>query len=177
MKRMDYMDVDTANCSRRPRRRAGGQPWVVLILREVVWGVRRFSDMQAHMGVSQIRPQRSARSPGRARRARAPRLPGARAAQRFEYHLTPEGRRPLSGADGAAPVGDKYLAGPEGPASLITHKDCGAPVHAKLVCDEGHVVPVDQLERARTRVRACARGLEFLAGRDEFSRGRWSYGA
>jgi hypothetical protein len=55
--------------------------------------------------------------------------------------------------------GDKYLAGPEGPSLLITHKDCGAPVHAKLMCDHGHEVPLDELDRKPgpgLRVRAAA---------------------
>ena len=77
----------------------------MLILREVVWGVRRFSDMQAHMGVSKsvlsdrldhlvehgVLERRDYQEPGQRKR--------------FEYHLTEKGARPLPGADGAAPVG------------------------------------------------------------------------
>ena len=147
MKRMDYVDMDTANCSLGRAVELVGQPWVVLILREVVWGVRRFSDMQAHMGVSKsvlsdrldhlvqhgVLERRDYQEPGQRKR--------------FEYHLTPKGADLYPVLTALRQWGDKYLAGPEGPPSVITHKDCGAIVHAKLVCDDGHEVPVDQLER------------------------------
>jgi DNA-binding HxlR family transcriptional regulator len=147
MKRMDYVDMDTANCSLGRAVELVGQPWVVLILREVVWGVRRFSDMQAHMGVSRsvlsdrldhlvehgVLERRDYQEPGQRKR--------------FEYHLTAKGADLYPVLTALRQWGDKYLVGPEGPQSLITHKDCGALVHAKLVCDEGHEVPVDQLER------------------------------
>ena len=52
MKAMDYLQTDTSNCSVGRTVELVGQPWVMLILREVVQGLHRFSDMQAHMGVS-----------------------------------------------------------------------------------------------------------------------------
>ena len=147
MKRMDYLETDTANCSLGRAVTLVGQPWVVLILREVVWGVRRFSDMQAHMGVSKsvlsdrldhlvehgVLDRRDYQEPGQRRR--------------FEYHLTPKGADLYPVLTALRQWGDKYLVGPEGPQSLIIHAGCGADVHAKLVCDAGHEVPVEELER------------------------------
>ena len=103
-----------------------GQPWVVLILREVVWGVRRFSEMQEHMGVSKsvlsarldhlvehgVLERRDYQEPGQRRR--------------FEYHLTEKGKDLYPVLSALRQWGDKYLAGPEGPSSLITHEGCGA---------------------------------------------------
>ena len=34
--------------------------------------------------------------------------------------------------------GDKYLADDGVPPLALEHRDCGAPVHLGLVCDEGH---------------------------------------
>ena len=49
---MDYFAQDTSNCSVGRAVSLVGQPWVLLILREVSQGLRRFSDLQAHLGVS-----------------------------------------------------------------------------------------------------------------------------
>jgi DNA-binding HxlR family transcriptional regulator len=147
MSRMDYLETDTANCSLGRAVELVGQPWVVLILREIVWGVRRFSDMQAHMGVSKsvlsdrldhlvehgVLERRDYQEPGQRKR--------------FEYHLTEKGADLYPVLTALRQWGDKYLTGPEGPQSLITHVGCGARVHAKLRCDAGHEVPVDELER------------------------------
>jgi DNA-binding HxlR family transcriptional regulator len=147
MNRMDYMDVDTSNCSLGRTVELVGQPWVVLILREIVWGVRRFSDMQAHMGVSKsvlsdrldhlvehgVLERRDYQEPGQRKR--------------FEYHLTEKGADLYPVLSALRQWGDKYLAGPEGPSMVVSHAGCGAPVRVKLMCDEGHEVPVDQLER------------------------------
>jgi DNA-binding HxlR family transcriptional regulator len=144
---MDYLEMDTANCSLGRTVELVGQPWVVLILREVVWGVRRFSDMQAHMGVSKsvlsdrldhlvehgVLERRDYQEPGQRRR--------------FEYHLTEKGKDLYPVLSALRQWGDKYLAGPEGPSMKISHAGCGAPVHVKLMCDEGHDVSVDELER------------------------------
>jgi DNA-binding HxlR family transcriptional regulator len=147
MRGMDYLEMDTANCSLGRAVELVGQPWVVLILREVVWGVRRFSDMQTHMGVSKsvlsdrldhlvehgVLERRDYQEPGQRKR--------------FEYHLTEKGADLYPVLTALRQWGDKYLVGPEGPQSLITHAGCGAEVHAKLMCDAGHEVPVEELER------------------------------
>ena len=147
MSAMDYLATDTSNCSLGRTVELVGQPWVVLILREVVWGVRRFSDMQAHMGVSRsvlsdrldhlvehgVLERREYRQPGQRTRS--------------EYHLTEKGKDLYPVLSALRQWGDKYLAGPEGPSMVVKHKDCGARVHVKLMCEEGHEVPVDELER------------------------------
>src|SRR3954470_23883100 len=147
MSPMDYLETDNANCSPRRAGELVGQPWVVLILREVVWGVRRFSDMQAHMGVSKSvlsdRLDHLVENGGLERRDYQG--PGER--KGFEYHLTEKGADRYPVLTALRQWGDKYLVGPEGPQSLITHAGCGAKVHAKLMCDAGHEVPVEELER------------------------------
>jgi len=144
---VDYLQTDTSNCSLGRAVELVGQPWVVLILREVVWGVRRFSDMHAHMGVSKsvladrldhlvrhgVLERRDYQEPGQRRRC--------------EYHLTDKGRDLYPVLTALRQWGDKYLAEPEGPMMLVTHKGCGAPVAAKLMCEHGHEVTPDELER------------------------------
>ena len=103
-------------------------------------GVRRFKDIQDHLGISRsvlsdrldmledngILESRSYQEPGQRRRS--------------EYHLTQKGRDLYPAITALRQWGDKYLADPEGPSTLISHRGCGAPVHAQLVCDAGHVV-------------------------------------
>ena len=36
--------------------------------------------------------------------------------------------------------GDRYAAGPEGPPVVLTHRDCGEPVHLQLACSAGHTL-------------------------------------
>ncbi|MDA0162144.1 helix-turn-helix transcriptional regulator [Solirubrobacter ginsenosidimutans] len=156
---MEYLDVDNSNCSLGRTVELVGQPWVVLILREVVWGVHRFSDMQAHMGVS--KSVLSARLDHLVEHGVLERRdyqePGQR--KRFEYHLTEKGADLYPVLSALRQWGDKYLAGPEGPSLLITHKDCGGSVGVKLMCEHGHEVPLAELERRPgpgMRVRAAA---------------------
>jgi len=147
MNGVDYLSTDTANCSVGRTVELVGQPWVVLILREVVWGVRRFSEMQEHMGVSKsvlsarldhlvehgVLERRDYQEPGQRRR--------------FEYYLTEKGKDLYPVLSALRQWGDKYLAGPDGPSTLITHEGCGAPVHVKLICEHGHEVGPDDLRR------------------------------
>ena len=102
--------------------------------------------------------------------------PGQR--KRFEYHLTPKGADLYPVLTALRQWGDKYLVGPEGPQSLITHKDCGAGCTRSWCATRATRSRWTSSSAVPGRVRACAaRPERFLAGRDEFSRGRWSYGA
>jgi DNA-binding HxlR family transcriptional regulator len=144
---VDYLETDTANCSLGRTVELVGQPWVVLILREVVWGVRRFSEMQEHMGVSKsvlsarldhlvehgVLERRKYQQPGQRKRA--------------EYHLTEKGKDLYPVLTALRQWGDKHLTGPEGPSSVISHEGCGGRVGVKLVCEHGHEVGPDDLRR------------------------------
>jgi DNA-binding HxlR family transcriptional regulator len=157
---MDYLAMDTSNCSLGRTVEMVGQPWVVLILREVVQGVHRFSDMQEHLGVSRsvlsgrldhlvdngVLERRDYQEPGQRRRC--------------EYHLTEKGGDLYPVLAALRQWGDKYLAGPEGPSVHVLHRDCGAPIRVALLCEAGHEVTVDDLER---RPGAGARPREFSA--------------
>jgi DNA-binding HxlR family transcriptional regulator len=147
MSGVDYLETDTANCSLGRTVELVGQPWVVLILREVVWGVRRFSEMQEHMGVSKsvlstrldhlvehgVLERREYQQPGQRKRA--------------EYHLTEKGKDLYPVLTALRQWGDKYLTGPEGPSSIISHEGCGGRVGVKLMCEHGHEVGPDDLRR------------------------------
>src|SRR3954447_15175999 len=156
---MDFLAYDPANCSVGRAVGLVGQPWVTLIMRELTQGVHRFKDIQTRLGISRsvlsdrlellfvngVVERREYREPGQRRRS--------------EYHLTQKGRDLYPAITALREWGDKYLADPEGPATVVLHRGCGAHVHAKLVCDAGHELTPEDLERragpgARRRVAA-----------------------
>lgn len=156
---MDHLAYDASNCSVGRTVALVGQPWVVLIMRDISQGLHRFNDLQEHLGISRsvltdrldllfdhgVLEHREYREPGQRRRR--------------EYHLTQKGRDLYPAITALREWGDKYLADPEGPAVIVSHKGCGAPVHSRIVCEAGHTVTPEELERtpgpgARPRVAA-----------------------
>ena len=126
-----------------------GERWALLVVREVALGNRRFVDIReatgappavltdrlrslVEVGVLATRPYRE---------------PGART--RVEYALTDAGRELQPVLTALMDWGDRHLVGPDGPPVVVRHASCGAPVHARLVCDDGHPVPARDL-RAET---------------------------
>jgi DNA-binding HxlR family transcriptional regulator len=156
---MDYREWDTSNCSVGRAVALVGQTWVILILREVSQGIRRFKDMQAHLGVSRsvLSDRLDLLLDNGVLELREYREPGQRA--RSEYHLTQKGRDLYPALTALREWGDKYLADPAGPSLELTHRGCGAHVHTALICDAGHRVAPEELRRqpgpgARRRVAA-----------------------
>jgi DNA-binding HxlR family transcriptional regulator len=156
---MDPLAYDASNCSVGRAVALVGQPWVVLIMREISQGLHRFKDIQEHLGISRsvlsdrlellfdhgVIEHREYREPGQRRRR--------------EYHLTQKGRDLYPAITALREWGDRYLADPEGPSLLVTHRDCGARVHTRMICDAGHTVAPEELERTPgpgARLRAAA---------------------
>jgi DNA-binding HxlR family transcriptional regulator len=155
---MDYLAQDPSNCSVGRAVALVGQPWTLLILRDVSQGLRRFSDLQAHLGVSRsvLSDRLESMVAGGILELRDYQEPGRR--RRSEYHLTEMGRDLYPALTALRGWGDKYLADPEGPATEVLHRGCGAPVHTALMCAEGHVLQTEELERrpgAGARMRAA----------------------
>ena len=59
---------------------------------------------------------------------------------RHEYRLTDKGRDLYLVMVALMQWGDRYAAGPEGPPVVLTHRDCGEPVHLQLACSAGHTL-------------------------------------
>lgn len=120
-----------------------GSRSAVLIMREAFYGTTRFDDFVERVGITDgVASGRLRELTALGLLARVPyREPGSRT--RYEYRLTERG------ADFAPVVmalfewGSKHLT-PSGRAPFdFTHDEdggCGAPVHARVVCDAGHDV-------------------------------------
>src|ERR1700716_2799081 len=121
---MDYLEQDTSNCSVGRTIEIVGAPWVLLILREIVRGVRRFAEMQDHLAVSRsVLTDRLDHlvSAGLLER-RAYREPGQR--ERAEHVHTEKGFDLAPVLTALRDWGDKYVAYPEGPAMMATPREC-----------------------------------------------------
>lgn len=143
-----WRELDSGACSIARTLAVIGEPWTVLVLRDLLNGIRRFDELVDHLGIARNVLTRRLVTLVDARlvETREYREPGRRA--RHEYRPTPAGRdlRPVLLALMA--YGDRHHAGPDGPPAVAEH-DCGAPVEVREVCAEGHVLgPTD---RVRTR--------------------------
>lgn len=115
-----------------------GERWTMLLLRQAFYGVRRFDEMQAELGVSRkVLTERLGRMVRNGLLLRVPyREPGQRT--RHEYRLTPKGE-----ALGVALValmqwGDRHLpALPRGRPLLLRDRESGQEVRAALVREDG----------------------------------------
>lgn len=137
------------NCSVAATLSVLGEKWTFLVIREVVNGIRRFEDMRLRTAIpKQVLTHRLALLVDEGILRKEPyQLPGERA--RHEYKLTEKGFDLYPVLVAMANWGDQYLTGASGTAAVFTHRDCGEPVHARLICNGGHelgstrdVVPV-----------------------------------
>lgn len=109
-----------------------GDHWTLMILREELFGVRRYGQLVRNLGIP--RPTLSARLRSMVDSGLLERVLYASDPERYEYRLTEAGRELFGAAALLMRWGDKYLAGPEGPPIALRHNDCNEIAHATLVC-------------------------------------------
>ena len=111
-----------------------GERWSLLIVRDVMYGKRRFGQMQRSLGVARnvlsARLQRLVDEDILERRAYQENPP------RHEYFLTEKGLDLWPALVALQGWGDRHSAGPEGPPLAIVHKACGGPVSDRGICEE-----------------------------------------
>jgi DNA-binding HxlR family transcriptional regulator len=140
MKRSWALDYETSNCNIAAALSIVGEKWTFLVLREAFNGVRRFDDMQRRTGAPrQVLSNRLARLVTEEILRKVP-YQAAGQRPRSEYRLTEKGIELFPVIAALLAWGDKYAAGPGGPAVELTHRDCGAPVELELACSAGHVL-------------------------------------
>ncbi|GII52302.1 hypothetical protein Pth03_06910 [Planotetraspora thailandica] len=136
----DMLHTRVENCSIERSLAVLGEKWTLLVLREAFNGVRRFADLQAGTGAPrQVLSARLSRLVEEGLLRKTPyQEPGQR--QRDEYRLTEKGLDLYPILIALMHWGDRYVADPEGPSVVITHRGCGAPVDLRLHCADGHEV-------------------------------------
>jgi len=134
----DRFRYSAANCSIARTLGVVGEKWTLLVLREAFYGVRRFDDFHAALGCA--RNLLAARLKTLVAHELLERIgyTDERGRGRHEYRLTDKGRELFPVVVALMQWGDKWTADDAGPAVVLSHRDCGAPVTAQLACGAGH---------------------------------------
>jgi DNA-binding HxlR family transcriptional regulator len=116
-----------------------GDHWTLMILREALFGVRRYGQLARNLGIP--RPTLSARLISLVGSGLLERVPYTH--ERYEYRLTEAGRDLFGAAVMLMHWGDRYLAGPAGPPIVLRHHACGDVAVPALVCARcgGEITP------------------------------------
>lgn len=140
MNRPWILDYDAANCTIGAAIGVIGEKWTFLVLRELFSGVRRFGDVQRRTcAPRQVLSDRLANLVEQGLLRKVPyREEGQRSRQ--EYRLTEKALDLYPVLVALMQWGDKYAAGPAGPAVRLTHRDCGEPIQLQVSCERGHAV-------------------------------------
>lgn len=128
------------NCSLASALEVIGERWTLLIVRDALYGVRRFGDFQAHLDIPKaVLSQRLAAlvAAGILERRRYQDSP-----PRDEYVLTPRGRELWVPVLALAAWGERHLA-ERGPRRLFHHVTCGTRLEQVSFCPScgRHVAP------------------------------------
>jgi len=113
--------------------KAIGDRWSFMVLREAFFGVRRFDELQAKLGIApNILTDRLQRlvAEGILARLKYQDLP-----KRFEYRLTERGKDLYGPLIAMLGWGDRWLANGR-PPLILTHKACGGDFSPMVVCDQ-----------------------------------------
>lgn len=109
-----------------------GDRWTFLILREAFFGVQRYDQMQANLGIAtNILAQRLKKLAGAGifRREVDP-----EDGRRRCYRLTDKGRDLYGVCLALLAWGDRWLADAEGPPLVLVHKPCGQVTRPVVAC-------------------------------------------
>jgi DNA-binding HxlR family transcriptional regulator len=110
-----------------------GERWSLLVVREVMLGVRRFDEIQADLGVArnvlQARLTRLVEHGVLERRLYQEHPP------RYEYRLTDKGLDLWPAMVALMQWGDRYAAPASGAPVLLEHRDCGGAIDEHRICE------------------------------------------
>ena len=111
-----------------------GERWSLLVIREVFYGRRRFSEMQRTLGVA--RNVLSNRLERLVDAGILERRPYSERPERYEYFLTEKGLDLWPTLVALMFWGDKHMPTKDGPPARLVHKgDCGGEVNDRRICE------------------------------------------
>jgi DNA-binding HxlR family transcriptional regulator len=152
--RLARRDGPAPNCSIDRALQAVSTRSAMLLMREAFYGVTRFDELTARVGISEpVAAARLKELVAQGLLAREPyREPGQRT--RDAYRLTDKGSELLPVLVGLLRWGDRWAAAEHGGPVELTHRDCGEPVRAELRCAAGHPVAARDIHVSPTPRRA-----------------------
>jgi DNA-binding HxlR family transcriptional regulator len=121
---------DNLDCSVARTLERIGERWTSLILRDAFYGLRRFDDFQASLGVARNILANRLRKLVDAEIMR--KVEYQQRPVRYEYRLTEKGRDLLPVITALMAWGDKWES--DDPPVTLVHKVCGKPTHARSAC-------------------------------------------
>ncbi len=108
-----------------------GDRWSLLILRDVFRGARRFSEIQADLGIAKnLLSDRLSRLVGH---GVLERIPYQERPVRYEYRLTPKGADLSTALIALMGWGDRWYA-TGGAPTILVHERCGEPLEQVVRC-------------------------------------------
>ena len=123
---------DSQVCSIAGALEVVGERWSLLIVRDILLGLRRFDELQASLGVArnvlQTRLTRLVDEGVLEKRLYRDHPP------RYEYRLTEKGLDLWPTIVALMRWGDQYAAPAAGPPVLLTHRACGGAVDEHRIC-------------------------------------------
>jgi DNA-binding HxlR family transcriptional regulator len=122
-------DYQRQDCSLARALEVVGERWTMLIVRDAFYGVRRFSDFQAHLDVPKA--VLSDRLNGLVEDGILDRRPDPRHAGRHLYELTPAGRDLWPALHALLAWGDRHR---HPNSRVFSHATCGTMLDASGVC-------------------------------------------
>ena len=110
-----------------------GDRWTFMVLREGFFGVRRFDELQAKLGIApNILIDRLNRLVAEGVLAR---LKYQESPRRFDYRLTEKGKDLYGPLIAMLSWGDRWLANGK-PPLILTHLACGSDFNPTVICDQ-----------------------------------------
>lgn len=130
---MRAADLAEQHCSLARPAALLGDRWTLVILRQAFSRTRRFEDFQSQLGISRsLLSDRLGRLVDAGILRREPYKDEVRT--REEYRLTEKGLDLYPVLMAMREWGDKHMA-PEGAPIVVSHRDCGGEVQARLTCE------------------------------------------
>ncbi|HTD07681.1 MAG TPA: helix-turn-helix domain-containing protein [Solirubrobacteraceae bacterium] len=126
-------DYESQSCSIAGALEVVGERWSLLIVRDILLGLRRFDELQAHLGIA--RNVLQTRLERLQEHGVIERVPYQQHPVRHEYRLTDKGLDLWPTIVALMKWGDRYAAPEGGPAVLIEHRDCGGAVDEHRICE------------------------------------------
>ncbi len=126
-------DYANQSCSIAGALEVVGERWSLLIVRDVMLGVRRFDELQSNLGIArnvlQTRLSRLQEQGVLERRIYREHPP------RYEYRLTEKGLDLWPTIVALMQWGDRHAVPAGGPPVLLEHRDCGGAVDDHRLCE------------------------------------------
>jgi DNA-binding HxlR family transcriptional regulator len=131
----ERFNYDLENCSIKRALDVLGEKWTLLVLREAIYGIRRFDDFARALKCG--RAVLSARLKTLTEAGILKRVEYRESEQRAraEYHLDEKGLDLFTTIYALSQWGDRWMPPPDGPAAKVTDRGSGRPVKVVLTSD------------------------------------------